>query len=433
MNSRNIPLQQRLQSAECSLEILRQNLSQLPAQPDELSETIKQLSLIQSKLQSVLETFAPPSDELISVLNHEFLTPLTLIQGSLQLLAAGKFSSVSEEVQSLLNVAFKQTNKLIGIVRELLAYQQMKSGQLRIVPQQCCAAELVRQAAQFIQLNSKKVGVIFSVKPEFISVWADPHYIILLLSHLLSNAIKFSPTRSIVTLTATLSKSRESQQKKHDSYVQDSFNQDSFFSPVNTSIGHAGACPRLHQTMRRLSSNGDKPSNGGMGRTPAPLSVKMGFSQSPFHIPEADFVLFQIQDRGIGIPPDQLDKIFDCFYQVDRSDSRPYNGLGLGLALCHQIIQLHGGQLSVESTLGGGSNFYFTLPVSPKVPPWWVKIQTKNPQYIYYFGPFETAVAARGLQGGYLEDLLQEQAQIMTVEIKQCQPEDLTICLSDEV
>ncbi|MDJ0902551.1 MAG: DUF1816 domain-containing protein [Xenococcus sp. MO_188.B8] len=368
MNPRNISLQQSLQSTESSLQILRQNLSQLPAQPDELSATIKQLSLIQFKLQSVFKRFSLPSDKLISVLNHEFLTPLTLIQGSLQLLAAGKFDSLAEEVPYLLNVALRQTNKLIRIVRELLAYQQMKSGQLSIFPQQCRATELIKQASQVIELSKRHVQLILSIQPVCISVWADPHYIILLLSHLLSNAIKFSPTRSIVTLTATSIESGATPYPKHDLYI-----------------------------------------------------------------PETDFVLFQIKDRGIGIPPNQLEKIFDCFYQINSSDSRPYNGLGLGLALCYQIVKLHDGQLWAESTLGAGSTFYFTLPICPQARHWWVEIQTKNPQCIYYFGPFETVREAISLQDAYLEDLRQEQAQITTVVIKQCQPKNLTICLPDGV
>ena len=366
MNPRNISLQQRLQSTERSLEILRQNLSHLSAQPEKLSEIIKQLSLIQSKLQRVLETFSQPSDKLISVLNHEFLTPLTLIQGSLQLLAAGKFSSGSEAVQSLLNLTFKQTNQLIAIVRELLVYQKMKSGQLRIVPQQCYVNELIKQAFQVMGLTKRDVKLLLSIQPVFVSVWADPYYAILLLSHLLSNAIKFSPTSSIVTLTAKSIESGAILQPQHD-----------------------------------------------------------------LNIPETDFVLFQIKDRGIGIAPNQLEKIFDCFYQINSSDSRPYNGLGLGLALCAQIVKLHDGQLWAESTLGAGSTFYFTLPICPQARHWWVEIQTKNPQCIYYFGPFETVREAIGLQDGYLEDLRQEQAQIITVVIKQCQPENLTICLPD--
>ena len=257
------------------------------------------------------------------MLIHEFFTPLTLIQGYLQLTAAGKFSSFSEEAQSQLKIVCQQTNKLIRIVSELLAYEQMKSGQLRIVPQHCPVAELLKQAVQALPFNSKQIAVILSLKTKFVSVWADPLYTTLLLSHLLNNAIKFSPTHSIVTLTVKLSKSAESQSQKHDFYLQNSLNQDSFSTPVWI----------------------DFPSS--------------------FDIPEADSVLFQVKDRGIGIPPEELEKIFECFYQVDRSDSRPYNGLGLGLGICHQIVHLHGGRVWVERTLRGGSVFYFTVPVYP--------------------------------------------------------------------
>ena len=62
-----------------------------------------------------------------------------------------------------------------------------------------------------------------------------------------------------------------------------------------------------------------------------------------------------------------------------------------------------------------------------------MEIHTNNPQCTYYFGPFETAVEARDLTDGYLEDLRQEQAQIITVAIKQCQPSQITICGSSEM
>lgn len=73
-------------------------------------------------------------------------------------------------------------------------------------------------------------------------------------------------------------------------------------------------------------------------------------------------VTFAVVDQGPGIPSSQLDKIFDRFYQVDASDARQKRGAGLGLAICRNIVQQHGGQIWAESCLGEGSRFYFTLP-----------------------------------------------------------------------
>lgn len=78
-------------------------------------------------------------------------------------------------------------------------------------------------------------------------------------------------------------------------------------------------------------------------------------------------VRFQVTDSGRGIPQKNLETIFDRFQQVDASDSRDQGGTGLGLAICRSIIQQHGGQIWVESTLGEGSTFYFTLPIGCQV------------------------------------------------------------------
>jgi PAS domain S-box-containing protein len=74
-------------------------------------------------------------------------------------------------------------------------------------------------------------------------------------------------------------------------------------------------------------------------------------------------VEFQVKDQGRGIPADKLETIFERFQQVDATDSRNHDGTGLGLAICRNIIQQHGGKIWVESELGQGSTFYFTLPI----------------------------------------------------------------------
>jgi PAS domain S-box-containing protein len=79
---------------------------------------------------------------------------------------------------------------------------------------------------------------------------------------------------------------------------------------------------------------------------------------------QQEHVLFSVKDTGRGIPPDKLETIFGQFQQVDASDSRQKGGTGLGLAICRSIIRQHGCQIWVESILGYGSTFYFTLPLA---------------------------------------------------------------------
>jgi len=74
--------------------------------------------------------------------------------------------------------------------------------------------------------------------------------------------------------------------------------------------------------------------------------------------------ILEVSDTGVGIPGDKLDRVFDRFYQVDGSSTRRYGGTGLGLALVKEIAISHGGQVSVESTVGKGSIFRVNLPLN---------------------------------------------------------------------
>lgn len=71
---------------------------------------------------------------------------------------------------------------------------------------------------------------------------------------------------------------------------------------------------------------------------------------------------FAVRDYGMGIPEEELRKITEAFYMVDKSRSRSKNGAGLGLALCTAILELHNSRLEIESVLGEGSNISFVIP-----------------------------------------------------------------------
>ena len=80
--------------------------------------------------------------------------------------------------------------------------------------------------------------------------------------------------------------------------------------------------------------------------------------------PSKKWVTISITDHGMGIPPELLDKIFDRFYQTDNVVSGRKTGTGLGLSICRGIVEAHGGKMWVESKVGDGSKFSFTLPVA---------------------------------------------------------------------
>jgi two-component system phosphate regulon sensor histidine kinase PhoR len=75
-----------------------------------------------------------------------------------------------------------------------------------------------------------------------------------------------------------------------------------------------------------------------------------------------DEIRFSVTDTGIGIPEEELTRIFERFYRVDKDRSRSSGGSGIGLAIVKHIVQLHGGRVWAQSRLGEGTTVFFTIP-----------------------------------------------------------------------
>jgi two-component system phosphate regulon sensor histidine kinase PhoR len=106
---------------------------------------------------------------------------------------------------------------------------------------------------------------------------------------------------------------------------------------------------RLQQTLLNLIDN----------------AIKYGRSEGAVVVGakgEDGKVIVWVKDDGPGIPAESLDRVFERFYRVDRARSREQGGTGLGLAIVKHIVQSHGGEVWVESVVGQGATFYFTLP-----------------------------------------------------------------------
>ncbi len=116
-------------------------------------------------------------------------------------------------------------------------------------------------------------------------------------------------------------------------------------------VGDAG---RIRQVITNLVGNAVKFTRSG--------HVLMQV-QSESEDCETATIRVSVSDTGIGIPPDKLATIFDKFTQADASTTRRYGGTGLGLAICKYLVELMGGSIQVESEVGKGSTFWFTIPL----------------------------------------------------------------------
>ena len=100
--------------------------------------------------------------------------------------------------------------------------------------------------------------------------------------------------------------------------------------------------------------------------TAAGGQVWLKAARAPQNEANSPALLIEVGDTGVGISPEHHDLIFREFAQVDSTPSRPHHGTGLGLTIARRLVELHGGRIWVESKLGTGSRFFFTVPLEQR-------------------------------------------------------------------
>jgi signal transduction histidine kinase len=227
-------------------------------------------------------------EEFVSIVSHELRTPLTSVRGSLGLLGAGDRASFDDKQRRLIDIATSNVERLARLVDDLLDIERLQAERSPFDTRDLDAADAVRISLDAIGEMADANGVRLEMGPCAGHVVADLDRLVQILTNLVSNAVKFSPLGSLVTVSAA---------------------------------------------------------------------------------PEEEMVVFSVRDRGRGIPGDKLEEIFERFVQVDASDTRDKGGSGLGLAICKDLVERQGGRIWVQSELGHGSTFSFTLPMPGTVAP----------------------------------------------------------------
>jgi two-component system, NarL family, sensor histidine kinase BarA len=248
----------------------------------------------------------------LATVSHELRTPLTSIIGYSEMMQAGIAGELSEEQLGFVETIRSKGELLLALITSLLDLNKLERGQLSIEPELVDPRAILVEVQETYLPEAEKKRIRFEVEcgDDVPELHADPVRLRQILINLAGNAVKFTPENGLVKLSA-----------------------------VRSEI-------TLH--------DGDSDDGDGLG---AALMLA----------PEPA-VEFRVSDTGIGIPSDQLDKIFDAFYQVDGSSTREYGGAGLGLAIAKNLVEAHHGKIRVESAPRQGSTFRVTLPQTPPDP-----------------------------------------------------------------
>jgi PAS domain S-box-containing protein len=224
--------------------------------------------------------------EFTSTLSHELRTPLTSIIGSLQLLRAGALGEISKDQDEMVEIAEKNSQRLLDLINEVLDIEKIESGQLTLVPEPMPLDALLGESLRLNQGYADRFRANLALHGEVpqVVVRADRKRLMQVMTNLLSNAAKFSPPNSAVDVT----------------------------------VAQKDAAVRV-----------------------------------------------EVSDRGPGIPEAFRGRIFGRFAQADSADSRVKGGTGLGLAICKRLVEMMQGRIGFEDREGGGTTFFFELPVMP--------------------------------------------------------------------
>jgi signal transduction histidine kinase len=237
----------------------------------------------------------------LSMITHELRSPLNSINGYLDLVLEGIAGELNQQQREFVQRARAGSEHLYALIEDLLLISRADAGQLRLNREVINLPEIVANAVEDLQLMAIDNGITMRVEiaSDFPPLHADAIRLQQVLRNLIINALRFTPQGGDAIISARI----------------------------------------LNKTSDAISATST--------RTPE----------------DQQLIEVQVRDTGNGIAPEYQERIFERFYQIPIVTAGRSSGQGLGLAIVKMIVELHGGQVAVESMPGAGSIFKFTLPL----------------------------------------------------------------------
>ncbi|MEZ6046432.1 MAG: response regulator [Planctomycetaceae bacterium] len=266
------------------------------------------------KARDAAEQASKARGEFLASVSHELRTPMNAILGMLELTLQ---EDLPEMIQDYLETAKDSADSLLLLVNDILDLSRLDSGRFELEPLVYNVRGCLDDAMKTLSLRAHEKGVelvchIHSDVPDY--VIGDPVRVRQIMLNLVGNALKFTQQGEVVVV-----------------------------------VSLAGLLTGLPRGENEVALEGAEDS-----------------STSDEHHQYYKLEI-SVSDTGIGIAPEDQKRIFEPFTQVDASTTRKYSGTGLGLTICQELIGLMNGKLQLESTVGEGSQFSFSI--LQEVPP----------------------------------------------------------------
>lgn len=250
----------------------------------------------------------------LASVTHELRTPLNLIINNMDFMRIGAFGEVNEDQRSRLDQTIRSAEHLLYLINDLLDVSKIEAGEMELTIQpsdlQPILEDTIDSTMMMIERANHDIKLNTHIPDNLPFIPMDARRVRQVLINLVSNAVKFT-TEGSVTLDVRLLEKATVQTETPE---------------INGTNGHTTS-----------------------GHT-------------------SRYIEFSVADTGMGIPPEEMDKLFQAFERTDRAKNMGIEGTGLGLPISKYLVEAHGGEMQVESSLGKGSTFTFTLPLEAAPP-----------------------------------------------------------------
>ncbi|GLC36858.1 hypothetical protein PLESTM_000511500 [Pleodorina starrii] len=332
------------------------------------------------------ESAAEAKSQFVANMSHEIRTPLNGMIATAQLLLG---SVLTPEQRELAETILESGSTLLGVLGDILDFSKIDHGSLELQQRPMCLRQATEACLDLVAAEAAKKGLSLAYLVDDLALarplLGDPVRIRQVLANLLSNAVKFTERGEVVVRVSVEQRiaSTTSTTAATTTSTTAATTTTAATAAATTSTTAANTTTSIDSSSPTQQPDATAAGEGCWAAAPPPPAAKAatatataapdGGGDGDTDADDGSVVHIAVSDTGIGISEESARKLFQHFRQGTETMSRRYGGTGLGLAISKRLAQLMQGDVWVESRLGVGSTFHFTLRAqwaSPETSPW---------------------------------------------------------------